>query len=315
MSSVDFQSQVNTVPAPAVEGDFCDTNPRFVVDAGPGGLVSGLQGCTVGRFCWSTPPDDADGFPSYVNSFGQGSVTGFLHREQQALITVYLQEASLVVPAGFPVTLFSGGGFWVKNRGSTNAQVDQKCYASFADGSASFAATGSPSTGGSATGSIAAQTFSVTGSITGAVLTVTAVGSGTVEPGATISGTGVATGTMVTSQISGTSGGVGTYNVSIPEQSAASTTISGTYGLFTAASALTGAFVVGDLLTGSGISVPTHITALGTGTGGLGTYIVDVNTVVNSTTISAAGNVETKWIAMSAGLVGEMVKISSHPLG
>jgi hypothetical protein len=33
-----FQTVVNTQPAPAVEGDFCNTNPRFSVDAGPGGL-------------------------------------------------------------------------------------------------------------------------------------------------------------------------------------------------------------------------------------------------------------------------------------
>lgn len=315
-----FQSQVYTQPAPGVEGDFCSSNPRFTVDAGPGGLVAGALGVLVGRFAWTVPPQDVDGTNQIANNFGAGPVTGFVHREQQGLITVYLQDASLLVPVGFPVVLHSGGDFWVKNRGAGEALVGQKAYASFVDGGVSFAATGSPSTGGSATGSIAASTFSVTGSITDSLLTVTAVGSGTVVPGGTISGTGVASGTQVTSQVTPllpgeATGGIGRYEVSIPEQTVASTTVSGTYGTFTAASALSGAFAIGDSLTGTGISTLTQITAFGTGTGGLGTYIVNNNTVVSSTTITAAGNVETKWIAMSTGLPNELVKISSQPLG
>ena len=45
------------------------------------------------------------------------------------------------------------------------------------------------------------------------------------------------------------------------------------------------------------------------------TYYVNNNTVVSSSTINVVGNVETKWVAMSSGLPGELVKISSHPLG
>ena len=312
---MNFQTFVGTQPSPAVAGDFASANPRWSVDAGPGGLVAGAAGVTVGRFAWwSLSLADPNGAPAVVNNFGSGPVTGFVHREQQGLITQFLSESSSVIPAGFGMTLMSGGDFWVKNDGATECNVGMKAYANYADGKVTFAATGA-SLSASATGSIAASTFSVTGSINGNTLTVTAVGSGVVVPGATISGTGIATGTKIVSQLSGAAGGIGTYSVSIEEQTVASTTVAGTYGTFTAASGLSGTFGVGDTLTGTGISAPTTITALGTGTGGLGTYIVDVNTVVASTVITAGLQAETKYVAMSSGLPGELVKITSHVLG
>lgn len=56
------------------------------------------------------------------------------------------------------------------------------------------------------------------GSIAGDVLTVTAVSYGTVAPGDPVYGTGVATGTNVTAQLSGTAGGIGTYQIDTPQQ-------------------------------------------------------------------------------------------------
>ena len=313
-----FQTAVNTQPAPAVAGDFCDTNPRSIVDAGPGGLVSGPNGVYVGRFVWATDPDDANGAPAIVNNTGAGLVLGFVHRDQQALITVYLNEASMLVPKGYGITVHNSGGFWAKNDGATQATVGMKAYANFADGKVTFAAAGSPASGGSCTGTIAAGTASVTASISGNLMTVTAVGSGTLYNGSVLSGTGVASGSTITSQVSGTAGGVGVYTVSIPEQTVASTTVSTTYGLFTAVSALTGTFGVGQVLSGSGgggVTAGTTITQLGTGTGGLGTYIVGTTQTVTSSTITSVSNVETKWIARTSGLAGELVKISSVALG
>lgn len=310
-----FQSTVNVQPAPAVAGDFADHNPRVSVEAGPGGLVAGAAGVTVGRFAWWKPSViDPNGTPAIVDSFGAGPVTGFVHRAQQGLITDYLANAGMKIPQGFPVTLMSAGGFWVKNEGATAAVIGQKAYANFSDGKASFAATGAALTA-SATGSIAANTGSFTGSISGNLMTITAVGSGVAVVGGLLSGTNVATGTRITSQVSGTAGGIGVYTVSIPNQTVASTTISETYGTFTAASALSGLFQVGSVLSGSGVTAGTTIVDLGTGTGGLGTYIVDTTQTATSTTITGTTNVETKFTALSAGLVGELIKISSHPLG
>lgn len=306
----DFQTQVYVQPAPAVAGDFASTNPYFTVDAGPGALVTGAAGVTVGRFAWW---DSAT--HSIVNNFGAGSVTGFVAREQQATITAFLGASSMVIPPGYPVTLMAGGDFWIKNDGSTEAQVGQKCYASLTTGQGSFAATGSPTQAASVTGSIAASTFSVTGSINDDMLTVSAVGSGTVVPGATISGTNIVTGTQIVAQLSGTTGGVGTYSLSVGEQTIASETVSGTYGTMTVTAVGSGALVLGGVLSGSGVTSGTVITAFGTGSGGTGTYIVSPTQTAGSTTITQTGNVETKWVAQTTGLPGELVKISSQALG
>jgi hypothetical protein len=70
------------------------------------------------------------------------------------------------------------------------------------------------------------QTPIFTGSISGTTLTVTAVTTGFVGIGSSISGTGITAGTTITGLLSGT-GGAGTYTVSV-SQSVASTTITGT---------------------------------------------------------------------------------------
>ena len=311
-----FQTSVNTVPAPAVAGDFASVNPYYTVDAGPGGLVAGSLGVTVGNFAWAVQTQtDADNAPAYVNSFGVGPVTGFVGRQQQGLITTYLADSSMVIPTGFPLTLYSGGDFFVVNSGATRALLGQKAYANLSNGAVTFAATASPATASGSASSVAASTFSVTGSIANNVLTVSAVGSGTVYPGSTVSGTGVATGTQIVSQLTGTTGGIGTYAVSISEQTVASTTVSGTYGTLTVGGTVTGTFVNGGLISGTGTSAGTYITAFITGAGGAGTYVVNNNTVVASTAITATTNVETKWFAASSGVAGEPVKISSYVLG
>lgn len=73
----------------------------------------------------------------------------------------------------------------------------------------------------------AASTYygaTVTGSISGTTLTVSAVTGGTIKVGQTISGTGIAAGTYITAKGTGT-GGTGTYTVSA-SQTVSSTTIS-----------------------------------------------------------------------------------------
>lgn len=314
-----FQQQVGSQSAPAVAGDFASLNPYFTFDAGPGGLVAGAGGVSVGRFAWAYPPVDQDGGPTTVLNAGASSVSGFVHREQQGLIVTYLANAGMVIQQGFGMTLMTGGDFWVVNSGSTQALPGQKAYAAFATGLVNFAATGSPSSIATSTSStIVASTAQVTGSILGDLLTVTAVGAGPLVSGATLSGTGgggVASGTKVVSQVSGTIGGVGTYLVSIPEQTVTSTTINATFGTLTVGGSVTGSFGVGQTVTGTGVTTGTKITQLGTGTGGAGTYYVDPTQAMSASAVAGTGNVETKWYAMSSGLPGELVKISDHPPG
>jgi hypothetical protein len=68
----------------------------------------------------------------------------------------------------------------------------------------------------------AGATGSFTGAIAATTLTVSAVTSGTIMPGATLAGTGVTAGTTIVSQLTGTTGGAGTYQVSA-SQTVAST--------------------------------------------------------------------------------------------
>lgn len=302
-----FQTQVKVAQAPAVAGDFASHNPRSSALAGPGGLVAGAAGVTVGRFAWIDKGD-----LTTVRNLGAGLPDGLVHREQKALITTYLGESSVVLPPGFAMTLFSSGEFWVKNDGTVQAVWGMKAFANEGDGRVLFGAAGSsPGTAASATGTIAAATGSFTGSITDNIFTVTVVGSGVVVVGGTLAGGTTAAGTKVTQQLSGTTGGIGTYAVNIGGQAVASGTITETYGIFTAVSGASGAFAVGDVLTGTGVTAGTAIESLGTGTGGLGTYNVSPTQTVGSTAISAAAAIETKYYARSAGAAGELVKISS----
>lgn len=312
-----FQATVNTRPAPAVVGDYASDNPRDIYPAGPGGLVAGSSGLTVGRFAWvSNVGQDWDGGPAIVNNFGSGPVSGWVHRRQQALITTYLAEAGMLVPQGYMVDLLTGGDIWVANGGSSEALYGQKAYANYSTGAVTFAATGAPTAGGvsDSSATIAAGTASVTGSIAGNILTVTA-GTGLVI-GGIISGGATVSGTQIVAQLTTTvAGGAGTYALNIGEQTVASRTIAQTYGLMTVNSMVSGAFAVGQLVTGSGVTSGTYITAFGTASGGAGTYIVNLTQTAGAETLTSYTNVETKWYAMNSALAGEIVKCSSHALG
>lgn len=324
----DFQTQVNAQQAPAVEGDWASANPRKSVLAGEGALISGrgviagllVAGIVVGRFGWTTYETvDNDEAPGTVNTFGAGLPAGLVHRNQQGIITGWLQSASMVLPTGLQTALFNDVDMWVMNRGTTYAQVNQKAFANFADGSASFAAAGAaaPGAGSGSTSTIAAATFAATGSISDNLLTITALSSGNIYAGAAFTGTNVASGTQITSQITPLKAGealngIGRYRVNIPEQVVASTALSGTYGVLTVAGTVAGTFGSGATLTGTGVTAGTTVGQQLTGTpGGAGTYVVAPTQTVASTAITAANGIETKWYAKSAGAVGELIKISN----
>lgn len=294
-----FPRAVNVVQAPALAGDFASTNPHISVDAGPGGFVAGTSGVTVGLFAW------ADANNLTVSNAGIGAPTGFVHRAQQALITTFLADSTSIVPAGLPVTLFSGGDFWVRNSGSTASAIGQKAYANYTTGAITFAATGNPPTSGSATaatlqiivsattGGALPTTNTCTASISGTTMTVTAVGAGSVlGAGQTLTGTGfdASAVTSIVQQLTGTAGGIGTYQVSL-SQTVASTTVTMSGGGLTLTGANTsGIFAPGMVI--SGTNIPTGTTILGYGTataGGAGTYYVDrpATTAATASTITA----------------------------
>ncbi len=164
------------------------------------------------------------------------------------------------------------------------------------------------------------STSSFTGSISGTTLTVTAVASGTIITDQVLTGGSVTAGTKIVNQLTGTTGGIGTYTVDI-SQTRSSASLTGTYTL--ASTTLTinstilrvsavasGTLAVGQFLTGTGIDFGINITALGTGTGGAGTYSLNTGDAFASTTISASGGVVT--VGASGGSKDAIVVSHTH---
>lgn len=298
-----FQKTVNLNLAPAVAGDFASSNPRATVLAGEGGLVAGSGGVTVGKFAWI----DDDG--KTVRSYGTQTTAphGFVHREQQALISTYLAESSMVIPQGFPVVLHNEGDFFAKLTGANAAVIGSAIYADYSTGDITAAAA---NTGASATGAIGA-TFTASGS--GTNLTVSSV-TGLISIGDTL-GTvsGIPAGTTIVSQTSGTTGGAGVYVTSVATTiSAATATCFGNVLNITAVAS--GTLAVGDPVSGTGVSSGSVIASVVSGTsGGIAVYTLDTRATAYaaSTTITVTAGVLTAFKAQSAASVGELVKIST----
>jgi len=276
-----FPTQVNSQAAPGIAGDFCDSNPRATVDAGQGSFVAGPNGLVVGAFAW------ADDLNHTCSNSGSGAPTGFVRRDQQAIITQYLADDTLLMLPGQPVTLFNAGGFWVKNNGLTTSAIGNTAYANNTNGQVSFGPAGSPPTSASVTAqlyanlitdaTLAANSISA-GSISGTTLTVASIGAGTVlAPGQVLSGGSSGTGyvdpsTTIVAQLTGTAGSTGTYQVSI-SQNVTSTAIGVTGGGMTVTTMGTGTVALGQTATGTGIPAGTVVSGIGTGNGtNTGTY-------------------------------------------
>ena len=130
-----------------------------------------------------------------------------------------------------------------------------------------------------------------TGSVSATTLTVTNVSSGTLAIGQSLYGVGVSAETVITALGSGT-GGVGTYTINVSQTVSArslnstatgarfTATIAGT--TLTVSAVATGTIYVGQTIQGAGVTAGTVVTALGTGTGGTGTYTISVASTVGS---------------------------------
>jgi hypothetical protein len=364
-----FQRQVNTYQAPGVAGDFASANVRTSVLSTEGGLVTGSGGVFIGRFAWVAPDNIT------TRSYGtyNRQPDGFVHREQQGIITAFLGEATTLVREGNPVTLHNRGDFWALVAGSVAPVRDMPVYADYSDGSILF---GSPPVGATATGSLGATTTSTVGATftatgSGLNLTTTSV-TGLISIGDTISGVGVPAGTTITGQVSGTTGGAGVYTTSVATTASAATvtafgtvlnvtvlgggyvsagdTVSlatggvisaqltgtaggvGTYRLSTPVTAYTASGTVttfgniinvtavgsgtlkpGVPVTGTGIPANSVIVSQNTGiTGGAGMYRISNNgsAYAASTALTTVGGVLTDWKAAGSAAVGELVKIT-----
>ncbi len=134
-----FPNTMNLTQAPAVEGQLASLNPRHAVPGAAGAWTAGTGGVTVGRFVWG----DLTSTDSVLVNNGSGVPTGIVANELSALITTYLAENGLTIPAGYPVpSVYNAGDIWVKNTGSATSAVNNKAYAKLTDGTIIFDATG-----------------------------------------------------------------------------------------------------------------------------------------------------------------------------
>jgi Chaperone of endosialidase len=214
----------------------------------------------------------------------------------------------VVIPAGAIITIWSDG----TNFRASNTQTAGNFVIN-----GDLTVTGSQVTTGGFYASGVLRTFtsaSFTGSISGTTLTVTAVASGVLFSGMSISGTGIAaaTSTNLTNPLSTTNtsatvtvtqAGHG-FTTGTPVTIAGASAVggipainlNGTFSI-TVINANSYSYTAGatatSTVTGSGgavtVSTPqTQISGYGTGTGGNGTYTVNVPQTVSSTTITGA---------------------------
>lgn len=89
-----------------------------------------------------------------------------------------------------------------------------------------------------------------------------------------------------------------------PDQAVFTGSISGTTMTVTAVTS--GTIKIGSGVTGAGVTVPTYITALGTGTGGIGTYIVGTSQTVASTTLTSVNTPSTASSVVTMSFVSAL---------
>jgi hypothetical protein len=127
------------------------------------------------------------------------------------------------------------------------------------------------------------------GSTSGTTLTVTNISSGVIAAGQSLYGIDFLAETVITALGTGT-GGIGTYTINrsqtLTERSMNSATVgavvTGTIAttVLTVSAVTSGVLHVGQTIQGAGVTLGTIITALGTGSGGIGTYTLSVASTV-----------------------------------
>lgn len=318
-----FQSFVNNELPPGVAGDFASANPRASVLSAPFAFVAPVAGCTVGAFAWGNP---ATGIAA--NYYVPNAEQGFVKREGQSLITQFLGFASMLIVAGDRVNLYDQGDFW--GLFIAGATVGQYVYANPLTGLLTANAAGQSVTANSTASSLA----------TTGVLTVGATLTGTLAVGQVVTGAGIPDGCYIASQLTGTAGSTGTYqlanangtafpvvgsetvnfwgvqqtfyqvaspvpvNATGTGSSIAAPVSPAVGGILTIGTLTAGTFVAGQWLSGGTLTAAgARIISQLTGTtGGAGTYLTDWNgPAVTSTTIT--------------GTQGQLGKISSWMSG
>lgn len=126
-----FQNQVNLYPAAGVVGMAGGLNPLVMALPVP---LADEDGVAIGAFVWPVGGD-----PTIVANGGAGLPLGLAARVQDGIIPSG-EEASLIVPAGRPVTVVRRGDRLVTAAAAVTA--GQKVFATLGNGALSAAAAG-----------------------------------------------------------------------------------------------------------------------------------------------------------------------------
>lgn len=132
-----FQNKINFYTAPAVEGDFANTNPRNNVTSTQSGFISGINGLIISRFCWLDPSSLV-----LLNNYGTGKPLGYLYRNFKGTIDELLSESTMLIKQGTGVAIFNKGDFFIINT-YKDADIGEKVFANLTDGSINTGLTGS----------------------------------------------------------------------------------------------------------------------------------------------------------------------------
>lgn len=235
-----FQKTVNSQPSPGVEGQVASSNYPALYVTGPGGLVTGANGATVGRFGWATPQtsvggaiagERVDSSATLVADGVDRAPSGFLANEQQGLFSTFsLAESGMTMMAGQACELFTRGDFWAKAGAAVTAR-NLKVFANLQDGSIQAAAAGS---------TIAAN--AITASFATNVMTVTVAGAAALKVGDAITGASIPASTYIKAFGTGT-GGTGTYTLTTSPGTLSAQAASGTSWIETKFRALSTALI------------------------------------------------------------------------
>ncbi len=325
MSSIPASALVNVIPSVlSAGGSSLDMNGLILTTStrAPLGVVLSFSNKDDVADYFGGSSDEAAAaviyFKGFDNSFIKPGALLFAQYNQSA-VAAYLRGADVS-----SLTLANlqalNGLISIVSDGTTHAATVSLAAASSFSNAAALIQTGL-NAGVAFTGVIAANVVTgtinpnaVTGSIAGTTLTVSAVATGVLAAGQTISGSGIAAGTTIVAQLTGTAGSTGTYQVSV-SQTVGSTSITASGGGLTVSAVVSGTLAVGQTLTGSGVTTGTTITALGTGTGGTGTYAVNDSQTVGSESITANGGTLTASAVTGTLAVGDVIAGAGVTLG
>lgn len=108
-----FQQKLNREMPRGVAGDFASTNPRNSILAGESSLRT-FEPINVGGFAFA---DLETGL--VYEDYNSGRVVGFVHRNNQAVVPLG-QSASMKIPQGKEIALFSNGDFYAVSPAAVN---------------------------------------------------------------------------------------------------------------------------------------------------------------------------------------------------